>query len=122
MEMLQVAPELRRPMHQVTRLPIPADRAWGRRVTRILLALLPTSKLEGVTIETSKATDASVRVYRPTVRRAPAALFWIHGGGLVIGRATQDDRLCALTARAWDARGVGRVSESARASIPGGPG
>jgi len=28
-----------------------------------------------------------------------AALFWIHGGGLVIGRAVQDDRLCALTAR-----------------------
>lgn len=73
MEMSQVAPELRRPMHRVTRLPIPADRAWGRRVTRMLLALLPTSKLEGVTIETPKVTDSSVRVYRPTVRRSPAA-------------------------------------------------
>ena len=99
MEMSQVAPEPRGPMRRVTGLPIPADQAWGRRVTRMLLALLPTSKHKGVTIETSKATDASVRVYRPTVRRVPAALFWIHGGGLIIGRAVQDDRLCALTAR-----------------------
>lgn len=33
------------------------------------------------------------------MRRLPAALFWIHGGGLVIGRTVQDDHLCALIAR-----------------------
>lgn len=65
----------------------------------MLLALLPTSKLEGVTIETSRAIDLSVRMYRPMICRSPSALFWIHGGGLIIGRAIQDDRLCTLTAR-----------------------
>jgi hypothetical protein len=77
----------------------------------MLLVLLPTSKLDGVTLETPKAIDSSVRVYLPTVRRSPAALFWIHRGGLIIGRAIQDNRLCALTAQARDPRRVGRVSE-----------
>jgi acetyl esterase/lipase len=57
-----------------------------------------------VTIETLKTRGADtqavqVRLYRPATRRSPAALFWIHGGGLVIGRAVQDDHLCLLTAR-----------------------
>jgi acetyl esterase/lipase len=36
-----------------------------------------------------------VRVFRPAGVTSPApALLWIHGGGYVIGRAAQDDRLC----------------------------
>jgi hypothetical protein len=45
-----------------------------------------------VSIEPPRDAAPSVRVYRPAVRRSPAALFWIHGGGLIIGRAVQDDR------------------------------
>jgi acetyl esterase/lipase len=99
MEISRVVPELRGPMRRIALLPIPADRAWGLRVTRMLLAVLPSGKLEGVTIETPRGVEPPVRVYRPAVRRSEAALFWIHGGGMVIGRAVQDDRLCALTAR-----------------------
>ena len=44
-------------------------------------------------------TGASIRLYRPspssTPTSAPApALLWMHGGGYVIGRAHQDDKLC----------------------------
>lgn len=40
-------------------------------------------------------SDVSVRVFRPVTARHPAAaLLWIHGGGLVIGDAAQDDRAC----------------------------
>jgi acetyl esterase/lipase len=44
-----------------------------------------------------------VRLYTPAVRRSRAALLWLHGGGFVIGRAVQDDRLCAATALALGA-------------------
>jgi acetyl esterase/lipase len=99
MELSRVAPELRRPMLRITRIPIPMERSWGRRVIQTLLAVMPATKLDGVTIERPQTARPSVRVYRPSVRRSPAALFWIHGGGLIIGRAVQDDRICALTAQ-----------------------
>jgi acetyl esterase/lipase len=102
MDASRVAPELQGPMRRVTRLPLPTDRAWGRRVVRTLLAVLPDGKLEGVTIEKPRpasACEPRVRVYHPAVRQSRAALFWIHGGGMIIGRAVQDDHLCALTAR-----------------------
>ncbi len=45
--------------------------------------------------------DVTVRLFRPPVPRHPApALLWIHGGGMVIGNALQDTRLC----RHWAAR------------------
>lgn len=103
--MSRVAPELRKPMRLVTHIPLPTAPGWRLRLVRALLALTPSGKLDGVTIETPQTADIDgaagpqVRVYRPAVRRSPAALFWIHGGGLVIGRAVQDDHLCALTAR-----------------------
>jgi acetyl esterase/lipase len=99
MELSQVATELREPMRRVTRVPLAADRAWSRRITRALLAVIPDAKLDGVTIEKRRTTEVAVRIYRPAHRQSDAALFWIHGGGLVIGRAVQDDQLCALTAR-----------------------
>jgi acetyl esterase/lipase len=38
---------------------------------------------------------AGARVFRPTDVASPwPGLLWIHGGGYVIGRAAQDDRLC----------------------------
>jgi acetyl esterase/lipase len=99
LELSRVAPELRGPIRRITRIPIPTDSAWGRRVVQTLLAVMPGSKAEGVSIEPLRTADVSLRLYRPALRRYPAALLWIHGGGLIIGRAVQDDRLSALTAR-----------------------
>lgn len=103
MEITRVAPELRVPMQRISRVPIPTDRAWGRRVVQGLLAVMPAAKVEGVTITKRHTATVSVRLYRPAVQRSTAALLWIHGGGLIIGRAVQDDRFCALTARALGA-------------------
>lgn len=46
--------------------------------------------------ETHNLGTASVRLHRPaTAARTPSpALLWIHGGGLVIGSAAQEDDLC----------------------------
>jgi acetyl esterase/lipase len=99
MEFSQVAPELREPMRRVTRIPIPSNTAWGRRLIQTLLAVMPGGKVEGVSIEPLRSGGVSGRLYRPAVQRSQAALLWIHGGGLIIGRAVQDDHLCALTAR-----------------------
>jgi acetyl esterase/lipase len=98
MEITRVAPELREPTRRISRVAIPTDRPWVRRVVQALLAVMPAAKVEGVTIERRQTENVSVRLYRPAVQRSPAALYWIHGGGLVIGRAVQNDRLCALTA------------------------
>lgn len=55
------------------------------------------TKHEGVRIE--KRTSPDVRIYTPHTGSAGAALLWIHGGGMVIGSAVQDDLFCAETAR-----------------------
>lgn len=99
MEISRAAPELQEPLQNMSRVAIPTDRAWGRRVVQALLAVMPAGKVEGVTIEQVRTAGVSIRLYRPAIRRSPAALFWIHGGGLIIGRAVQNDRLCGLTAR-----------------------
>jgi acetyl esterase/lipase len=59
----------------------------------------------GMTIEDhyapgpESAPDVLVRVYRPAGAEAAApALFWIHGGGMVLGRVEHDDDLCAARA------------------------
>lgn len=43
--------------------------------------------------------DVAVRLYRPASVPSPApALFWIHGGGMVMGDLAMDDDRCAATA------------------------
>ena len=76
------------------------DRRLGRSIARVALTLMPAAKLDGVTIERITDAGPGVRVYRPSVVRSPAALFWVHGGGFVIGRAVQNDRFCGEAAAA----------------------
>lgn len=55
-------------------------------------------EVDGVLVEQVSDT-ASVRLHHPVERRHDgAALLWIHGGGMVIGNARQDDALCATYA------------------------
>jgi acetyl esterase/lipase len=77
---------------------IPAARAKMKKMMTALLASLPP--VEGVTSKDEFVPgaqgdpDVRVRVYRPTDQpgRLPA-LYWIHGGGYVMGDIEQDDRL-----------------------------
>jgi acetyl esterase/lipase len=69
---------------------------------RALLAgftrLAPGKKVDGVQRRVVRDGDVPVRVYMPA-RPTGSAMLWIHGGGLVIGSAKMDDRLCGETAR-----------------------
>jgi acetyl esterase/lipase len=91
-----VADELRDPLRKVPRIPIGST--WGRALTRTVLRLLPSAKVAGVRIEKRRDLNPALRIYHPTIRKSKGALYWIHGGGYVIGRASLDDRLCAATA------------------------
>jgi acetyl esterase/lipase len=87
-----VAPELRGRVRWVPRLPL--ERAWVRRLVRAASARARPPSLPDVTVE----LRPGLRVYRPRTPRSGRTLLWIHGGGLVIGGAAQDDRFCAGTA------------------------
>ncbi len=87
----------------------PALRAATRRIQRLpdlpaplvtaALRLAPAPRFPDLVIRTLRVGAASVRVYRPRRASGPAALLWIHGGGLTIGDARQDEALCGGTAR-----------------------
>lgn len=85
----------------------------SRRAVRLLGRLGPrllrVDPVEGVSVRWVRARTADgervrLRLYEPTRAAGRAvsgpALLWIHGGGLVIGSAQQDDRLCLGTASA----------------------
>ena len=77
---------------------IPVARSKMNKMLTTLLASLPP--VEGATSQDRFAPGAKgdpavrVRVYRPNDQRGKLpALFWIHGGGYVMGDIEQDDRL-----------------------------
>ena len=77
---------------------IPAARAKMKKMMTAMLASLPA--VEGVTSQDEFVPGAQgdpavrVRVYRPTDQPSKLpALYWIHGGGYVMGDIDQDDRL-----------------------------
>lgn len=74
----------------------PVGSSWFRGLSRKLVRLVPAVKSTGsVAIESiTFAPGVGVRVYTPTERAVSGALLWIHGGGMVIGFAAQDDRHC----------------------------
>jgi acetyl esterase/lipase len=77
---------------------IPVARVKMKKMVTALLANLP--QVEGVSSEDQFAPGSEgrpavrVRVYQPTERPSKLpALYWIHGGGYVMGDIEQDDRL-----------------------------
>ena len=99
----QIAPELQASYRSFSSPPIYT--AWGRWVIQTGLKLLVWgNKYEGVrTTEQRIDKNNTVRIYTPQnappTTRPLAALLWIHGGGMMIGDAVQDDRFCAEVAR-----------------------
>lgn len=97
MRLSQVAPELRGPLRRLP--PIPFASGLVRRLAQWMLARTPAAHVDGVWLEVRSDVGAGVRIHLPQVRKSRGALLWLHGGGFVIGRPVQDDRLCATTAR-----------------------
>lgn len=95
---MDVHPELRNAVHRVPEPPVqfaPLRRAlrWAqRRFDR------PVPE-PGVRVEDTEAAGVGVRIHRPEQAVSGAGLLWIHGGGYVIGQASQDDARCAGIAR-----------------------
>jgi acetyl esterase/lipase len=60
--------------------------------------LAPGKKIDGVERRVVREGGVNIRIYTP---KSPtgAGLLWIHGGGLVIGSAKLNDRLCGETAQ-----------------------
>lgn len=98
MEIERVDPQLRQ---AVQRLPVPrVQNTLIRRAVRKAMRLLPGAKAPGVETRVERDGAIRARVHRPAGAGTGPGMLWIHGGGLVIGAAKQDDRLCAGTAAA----------------------
>jgi acetyl esterase/lipase len=96
MELSRIAPELRKSVRRFPAMPVASP--WFRQLSRLALPLIRSAASPGVVIEQAIPGAPGVRVHRPEQNRSRAALLWIHGGGLVMGAAKQDDRLCGATA------------------------
>lgn len=88
-----------------------------RRTLRLFrLSPRPTGSTAGAVVTTTPVraaqSDLPFRIVRPRTAAAPLpALFWIHGGGLVIGSPQQDD---AFTTRLAEELGIVVVAASYR--------
>lgn len=92
-----------RSLMAVRRIGDAADRAqtWiGRRRGSISTTSSGTASTGTAAIEVAPVGAAGVRLHRPPAwRDGPhPALLWIHGGGYVIGTASQEDDFCARVA------------------------
>jgi acetyl esterase/lipase len=77
-------------------LPVRSTGPRFEPIRRRLESLVP-QRADERTVQVSPT--ATVRLHRPAGLTTPAAaLLWIHGGGLVMGRPSQDDRVCAALA------------------------
>jgi len=98
MKISQVHPDLRKRIGRIPPLPF-HNRAFAV-IVNVLLRIAPKAKtINGATIDERKLENAGVRIYRPEGELSGAGLLWIHGGGLIIGNAAMNDRLCATYAQ-----------------------
>lgn len=76
------------------------DRPLVRAATRLALRHWPSPRVPGVRTRVARTGEIRVRCHQPEGRAhgTRPALLWIHGGGLVVGSARQDDGLCPRTA------------------------
>jgi acetyl esterase/lipase len=77
---------------------LPLEKPLVRGVIGLGTRLGPGKRISGVARRVVRDGPVRVRVYMPQDADG-SALLWIHGGGLVIGAAKMDDRLCGETAR-----------------------
>jgi acetyl esterase/lipase len=96
LELEAVDPTLRRATQRMPALRI--ENGLVRRLIAVGMRLVPGTNVDGVERRVVHDGDVRVRTYTPETASG-AGLLWIHGGGLVIGAARMDDRLCGETAQ-----------------------
>lgn len=98
MKIEKIHPELRGVIRFVPSLPF--HRRLFVKFINFLERVAPEKKVvNGVAIEKKELAHASVRVFKQKGELTGAGLLWIHGGGLISGRAAQDDVACAAYAQ-----------------------
>lgn len=97
MDLDDVDPSLRKAVRRVPS--INPRSAFLRFVGRVAFHFIPVPRIPGVAVSVVELGDVRLRVYRPERQSGDGALFWIHGGGLVVGSPRQDEALCGTTAR-----------------------
>lgn len=97
MNLDDVAPDLQPLARRFIRVRVPT-RPLQRRALQALLAILPSPVESSVRLRTLRTPTVLVRHYAPSEVRTSAALFWIHGGGMIGGSPRQDHPLCSGTA------------------------
>ena len=96
MDIAKVDPSLRTATEKSPKLNL--ENGLTRWLIATLSGMAPGKKIDGVERRLVRAGDLRLRVYVPE-NPSGAGLLWIHGGGLVLGAAAMDDRLCGETAR-----------------------
>ena len=96
MDIAKVDPSLRAATEKSPKLNL--ENGLTRWLIATLSGMAPGKKIDGVERQLVRAGDLRLRVYVPE-NPSGAGLLWIHGGGLVLGAAAMDDRLCGETAR-----------------------
>lgn len=98
MEIEEVHPQFRQVIKRFPRLPV--HNRLALRLLNLLMSVVKTPGAgPGVRVTQRHLNKAWVRIYTPEGHRSGAALLWIHGGGLVIGHPTANDRDCGAYAR-----------------------
>ncbi len=102
MDMDLVDPELRKPFRFMRSLPV--GNRFGLAALRAIMPLAGRAKVpDDIVFETMPCGQADgVRIYTPRSGGSGAALLWIHGGGMIIGAASQDDARCFELVRRLD--------------------
>lgn len=95
MDLARVDPSLREVTRRAPRLDL--ENPLVLWLVSRLSRLAPGKKVDGVERRIVNEGSLRVRVYTPP-RPSGAGLLWIHGGGLVLGAAAVDDRMCGETA------------------------
>lgn len=81
-----------------------SDLQSGRAQLMAMLGAAPVELPDGVVVEdhhtsTADGHELLVRLYRPrSADTGSAALYWMHGGGMILGNVSMDDALCAAYA------------------------
>lgn len=92
-----VHPDLRAVYRRIP--PLPFHSRLFLRLVKAAAKRRRARPMGGVLVEDRQLRHAALRIYRPEGALSGAGLVWIHGGGLLVGSPSMNDRECADYAR-----------------------